>query len=48
MGHYEQIARDNIIERQRVSRLPRWRKWAVTVLLFAAGIALWVLKLWPH
>jgi hypothetical protein len=48
MGYSEQISRDNIIERQRVARLPRWRRWAVLALLFAAGIAYWVLRVWPH
>jgi hypothetical protein len=48
MGYSEQIGRDNIIERRRVSRLPRWRKWGVLALLFAAGIALWLVRFWPH
>jgi hypothetical protein len=48
MGYWEQIARDNIIERQRVSGLPRWRRWGVTALLFAAAITYWVVRFWPH
>jgi hypothetical protein len=48
VSYNEQIGRDNIIERERVARLPRWRRWGVLVLLFAAALAFWLLKLWPR
>lgn len=45
MGHWEQISRDNQAERERVSHLPRWRRWAALAGLFIVAVALWIAKL---
>lgn len=49
MGHWQQIGVENRIERERVARLPKWRRALVAAAaLFAAGFALLVLHLLPY
>lgn len=46
MSYNEQIARDNQVERERVAKLPAWRKamvrWIGLPLLVVIGILMWM------